>query len=155
MPRCKQVVTRLARVSALLASFSKASMSCCSASSHRPMRMLHTALPFSRRVCTAKQPPWPSYVRHLRAKESSHDTIMSCAICWLLFMANVDVAASLQGSSMASAQCFAHSNKSEQHSDGVLLAIAAQPCLHAPYTYNTAVMQATLQCYMCGVCVKG
>ena len=51
LPRCRQVVTRLARVSPFLASFSKASISCCSASSQRPMRMLHTALPFKRRVC--------------------------------------------------------------------------------------------------------
>jgi len=140
LPRCKQVVTRLARVSALLASFSKASMSCCSASSHRPMRMLHTALPFSRRVCTAKQQPWSSYARNVRAKESSHGIIMSRAICWLPFKADVDVAASLQGNSMASAQCVAHSNKSEQHS--VFFTTAAQLCPRALCTYNLAVLQA-------------
>ena len=51
LPRCRQVVTRLAKVSAFFASFSKASISCCSDSSHRAMRMLHTALPFKSRIC--------------------------------------------------------------------------------------------------------
>ena len=54
-PRCKHVVTKLAKVSAFLASFSKASISCCSASSQRAMRILHTALPFNNRLYRQQQ----------------------------------------------------------------------------------------------------
>ena len=156
LPRCKQVATRLARVSALLASFSKASMSCCSASSHRPIRMLHTALPFSRRVCTAKQSPCSSYANNNNNNNNNdnnnnnkeegprnvgHGVIIPCAICWL----QCGHYGSLQANSMASAQCFAHSSKSEQCNYSVLFTSAIQLCLRAVCICNFAVLQASLQ----------
>lgn len=53
LPRCRPQVTRLARVSGFLASFSSASCNIFSASSNCSMRMLHTAAPLYNRTCIA------------------------------------------------------------------------------------------------------
>ncbi len=58
---------------------------------------------------------------------------------------NVDITVSLQANSMASAQCFAHSSKSEQCNYSVLFTSAIQLCLRAVCICNFAVLQASLQ----------
>lgn len=68
LARCRLTVTRLASVSGLLASFSKASSSWLSASSQRPIRMLHTALPLSSLTCHGAPKGTPEHTQQVRAQ---------------------------------------------------------------------------------------
>lgn len=62
-----------------------------------------------------------------------------------LLAGNVDVTASLQANSMASALCFAQSSKSEQCTYDVIFTSAIQLCLCALCICNIAVLQAILR----------